>query len=111
VRDAVVAMFDAYVVHLERTRYTEGCPVATVALDAAASHDLLAEATGRALQEWVEVFATALEAEGREAAEAHGLATLVIAAVEGTVVMAKGERSTEPIAAARDVLATVLAPA
>jgi TetR/AcrR family transcriptional regulator, lmrAB and yxaGH operons repressor len=110
VRDAVVAMFDAYVVHLERTQYTEGCPVATVALDAAASHDLLAEATGRALQEWVDVFATALEAEGREAAEAHGLATLVIAAVEGTVVMAKGERSTEPIAAARDVLAAVLAP-
>ena len=52
--------------------------------------------------------AAALEAEGRGPAEAHGLATLVIAAIEGTVVMAKGERSTEPIGAARDALRTIL---
>jgi AcrR family transcriptional regulator len=109
VRDAVVAMFDAYVEHLERTRYSEGCAVATVALDAAATHDLLAEATGRALREWVDVFAAALMAEGRDATEAHGLATVIIATIEGTIVMAKGERSTEPVAAARDILATVLA--
>lgn len=111
VSDAVVAIFDAYVAHLERTRYTEGCPVATVALDAAANNDLLAEATGRALREWVGIFATALEAEGRDAGDAHGLATLVVAAIEGTIVMAKGERSTEPVAATRDVLAGMLAAA
>jgi len=33
----------------------------------------------------------------------------VIATIEGTIVMAKGERSTEPIAAARDALRTILA--
>jgi TetR/AcrR family transcriptional repressor of lmrAB and yxaGH operons len=110
VRDAVVEIFDAYVAHLERTRYTEGCAVATVALDAAASHDRLAEATGRALHEWTDLFAAALVAEGRDEAEAHGLATLVIAAIEGTIVMAKGERSTEPVATVREVLRDLLAP-
>jgi hypothetical protein len=52
--------------------------------------------------------AAALEAEGREPAEAHGLATVVMAAIEGTIVMARGEQSTEPIVTTRDVLRTVL---
>lgn len=110
VRDAVVAIFDAYVEHLERTEFSEGCAVATVALDASSSHPVLAEATGRALRAWTDELAAALEAEGRTAEQAHGLATLVIAAIEGTVVMGKGERSTEPIATVRDMLRTVLAP-
>src|SRR5262245_3494009 len=109
VRDAVVAIFDAYVEHLERTDYSEGCAVATVALDASGAHELLADATARALHEWTSVMTEALEAEGRSPEEAHGLATLVLACIEGTVVMAKGERSTEPIAATRDVLRTILA--
>jgi AcrR family transcriptional regulator len=111
VAEAVVAIFDSYVEHLERTEYREGCAVASVALDAAGSHDALAEATGRALIGWTDRVASALEAEGREPDEAHALATLVIAAIEGTVVMAKGERSTEPITAARDALWGILAPA
>jgi AcrR family transcriptional regulator len=110
VRDAVSAIFDAYVEHLEQTGYTEGCAVATVALDAASAHEQLADATRRALHSWTDLLAEALEAEGRPPVEAHGLATLVIAAIEGTVVMAKGEQSTEPIATTRDVLRTILAP-
>jgi TetR/AcrR family transcriptional repressor of lmrAB and yxaGH operons len=110
VRDAVSAIFDGYVAHLDRTGYTEGCAVATVALDAASAHETLADATGRALHAWTDLLAEALEAEGRPPAEAHGLATLVIAAIEGTIVMAKGEQSTEPIATTRDVLRTILAP-
>jgi TetR/AcrR family transcriptional repressor of lmrAB and yxaGH operons len=110
VRDAVSAIFDGYVAHLDRTGYTEGCAVATVALDAASAHETLADATGRALHAWTDLLAEALEAEGRPPAEAHGLATLIIAAIEGTIVMAKGEQSTEPIATTRDVLRTILAP-
>ncbi|HET8620027.1 MAG TPA: TetR/AcrR family transcriptional regulator [Acidimicrobiales bacterium] len=107
--EAVAAIFDGYVEHLDRTNYSEGCAVASVALDAASAHDALAEATGRALRAWTDRLAQAMEAEGRSPAEAHALATLVIAAIEGTIVMAKGERSTEPIAAARDALRTILA--
>ncbi len=81
-----------------------------MALDAASSHELLFAATSRALRTWVDLLAGALVAEGRPADEAHGLATLVIAAIEGTVVMAKGQRSAEPIEAARDALVRLLAP-
>ena len=94
---------------MDRTEFRNGCAVATVALDASATHDLLAESTGQALREWVDVLAASLEAEGRSPEEAHGLATLAIAVFEGVIVMAKGERSTEPITAAREVMGRILA--
>lgn len=108
-RDAIRLFFDAYIDHLEGTRFTEGCAVATVSLDASSQHDVLFEATSRALRRWVDVLAGALEAEGRSPDEAHGLATLVIATIEGTIVMGKGMRSTEPLVAARDTLDRILA--
>jgi TetR/AcrR family transcriptional regulator, lmrAB and yxaGH operons repressor len=107
---AVGAIFDAYVEHLDRTGYAEGCAVASVSLDAAATHDVLADATSRAFKEWTETLAEALEAEGRPAEQAHGLATLVLAAIEGSIVMAKGTRSTEPVTAARDQMRALLTP-
>ena len=111
VRDAVCAIFDAYIDHLDRTAYAEGCAVATVALDAASTNEVLAAATGRAFHAWTDMLAEALVAEGRDQAEAHSLATLVIATIEGTITMAKGQQSTEPIAAAREALRTILDPA
>lgn len=109
VSDAVSAIFDAYVDAMVRTGYTQGCAVATVALDAAAAHDELADATGRAFADWITVLAEALEAEGRDAAEAHRLATFVIACIEGVVVMAKGTRTTEAITTTREMLRDIVA--
>jgi TetR/AcrR family transcriptional regulator, lmrAB and yxaGH operons repressor len=112
VADAVAGILDAYVTYMERTDFRDGCAVATVALDEAATHELLGAAASRALRTWVKTVADALEAEGRAPEEAHGLATVVIATIEGTVVMSKGERSTEPFAAARDTIRRLLeAPA
>jgi TetR/AcrR family transcriptional regulator, lmrAB and yxaGH operons repressor len=110
VGDAVVAIFDAYIAHLDRTDFTEGCAVATVALDGASAHEELALATTRAFELWTGILAEALVAEGRPRAEADALATLVIAAIEGTLTMAKGLRSDQPVAATRDLLRGILAP-
>jgi TetR/AcrR family transcriptional regulator, lmrAB and yxaGH operons repressor len=111
VGEAVATFFDEYIEHLDRTDFSEGCAVATVALDAASAHEALAAATGRALRGWIDRFADALEAEGRSPAEAHRLATLIVAAIEGTIVIGKGERSTEPLEAVQAVLRDLLAPA
>lgn len=107
---AVDAFFDSYIHHLEKTAYRDGCAVATVALDEASSHELLAASASRALHTWVDLIADALASEGHAADEAHNVATLVIAAIEGTIVMAKGEHSVEPFAAARDALRPLLLP-
>lgn len=108
VADAIDGFFDAYIQHFERTDFRDGCVVATVALDEAGTHELLADAASRALRQWVDLLSDALQGEGRPAGEAHDLATLVIATLEGAIVMAKGQRSTEPFVAARNALRPLL---
>jgi TetR/AcrR family transcriptional repressor of lmrAB and yxaGH operons len=108
VADAVSGFFDAYVTYMDRTEFRDGCAVATVALDEAATHELLGAAAARALTAWVDTVADALVAEGRSPEEAHGLATVVVATIEGTIVMSKGSRSTEPFVAARDTIRRLL---
>jgi TetR/AcrR family transcriptional repressor of lmrAB and yxaGH operons len=109
VAGAIEGFFDSYIEHFEAADFRDGCVVATVALDEAGTHELLASAASRALHTWVDLLADALQSEGREPGEAHDLATLVIAALEGTIVMAKGQRSVEPFVAARDSLKRILA--
>lgn len=108
VADAIVEFFDQEIDHMERTSFTEGCAVATVALDAAASHDLLAAATGDAFRTWTAQLTAALEAEGRTAADARRTAILFFATFEGALVMAKAQRSIEPMVAVRDTLRDLL---
>jgi TetR/AcrR family transcriptional regulator, lmrAB and yxaGH operons repressor len=108
VADAIAGFFDSYIEYFERTDYRDGCVVATVALDEAGTHELLADAAKTALRTWVDLLADALESEGRTPEAAHALATLIIATLEGTVVMSKAQRSVEPFASARDALRTVL---
>jgi TetR/AcrR family transcriptional repressor of lmrAB and yxaGH operons len=110
VADAVASYFDALVRVLERSDFEEGCAVATVALETASANQALAETTSRALEAWTQVFSDALEAEGHAPEEAHRLATLVVATIEGALVLAKGQRSTAPVTALRDTLHALLQP-
>jgi len=108
VADAVTSFFDQEIARIERTAFTEGCAVATVALDAAASHDLLAATTGDAFRGWTAQLADALEAEGRSADDARRAAILFLATFEGALLMAKAQRSIEPMVAVRDVVHDLL---
>jgi TetR/AcrR family transcriptional repressor of lmrAB and yxaGH operons len=110
VEEAVTGYLDAMIAHMERTDYADGCAVAVVALEAAADHPALVEATTKGLQDWIDLFAEALEAEGRSPDESRRLASLIVVALEGVVVLARGMRSTAALASTRDALRTVLAP-
>lgn len=108
VEQAVTGFLDDQIAYAERTEHREGCALAAVALDAASDHPSLAGATGRSFAAWIDMFAEALEAEGRPPAEARQLASLITATLEGTIVLSKGMQSTEPVAAARDALRRLL---
>lgn len=108
VAGAVEGFFDAYARHFEETEFAEGCAVASVALENATTHEQLAGAASHALRSWTDAFARALAEEGHEPESAHRTATLIVAAIEGAIVMAKGERSTEPLESARDALVATL---
>jgi TetR/AcrR family transcriptional regulator, lmrAB and yxaGH operons repressor len=108
VAEAVTGFFDDYVAYMERTEFGDGCAVATVALDEAATHELLGAAADRAFRSWVDLLTDALVAEGHDHDSAHRVASLVIAAIEGAIVMSKGRHSTEPLSSARDALRPLL---
>lgn len=108
VADAIGRYLDDLTTALERSGFAEGCAVAAVTLEAASTHGRLAESVGRALSAWTELIAAALEREGRTAADARRLATLALAAIEGAIVLGKGQRDRAPMdevqAALRELL-------
>ncbi|MFJ5260791.1 TetR/AcrR family transcriptional regulator [Streptomyces sp. NPDC088387] len=69
-----------------------GCPVAAATVDCAASAPSTREAAAAAFAVWTGPVATALTDLGVPAERAEPLATLMISAVEGAIVIARAER-------------------
>ncbi len=110
VADAIGGFFDSYIEYFERTEYRDGCVVATVALDEAGTHELLAAAASQALRHLGRpAWPTRSKPRVAHRTRRTRSATLVIATLEGTIVMAKGQHSVEPFVAARRALLEILA--
>jgi len=78
--------------------FQDGCPVASAALSGDETPEAR-DAAGRAFGRWEGALASAIAARGVPADRARSLATLAIAAVEGALVMARAQRSDEPLRA------------
>jgi AcrR family transcriptional regulator len=108
---------------LERTKFQAGCPVLAVAVeqfvndatedrapDPAVQKRLLDLADG-VFADWQDIMATALRREDVTPARARRLATLIVAAMEGTVAMCRAARSAKPLDDVRQELEGVLSGA
>ncbi|WP_257180273.1 MULTISPECIES: TetR/AcrR family transcriptional regulator [Bradyrhizobium] len=106
---------------LATTGFEAGCPVLAVAVDRyvgeasdkdddAAQQHLLALADG-VFTEWRQIMRAALLREGLAPERAERLATLVVAAIEGTVAMCRANRSADALDQVQEELETVLAAA
>jgi AcrR family transcriptional regulator len=76
-----------------------GCPVLAVAIEEPPAGEIppaLAAAT-EVFEQWEGLLAASLREHGAEAGQAAQLATLIVAAVEGTVAMCRAKRSTQPL--------------
>ncbi len=78
---------------LEESGWRKGCPVATVALEMAATSDPLQEACSEVYSRWEAALRARLD--GR--ADADDLAVTVLALIEGALLLAKAHRSREPL--------------
>ncbi|GAA3236258.1 TetR/AcrR family transcriptional regulator [Actinocorallia longicatena] len=78
---------------LEESGWSRGCPVATVALETAASSDALQEVCSEVYASWERVVRTRLD--GRP--DADDLAVMIIALIEGALLLAKAHRSRDPL--------------
>ncbi len=101
--DGFVAMWR---VVLERSEFEAGCPVLAVTVSST-SEELLNQARD-IFRAWSDRLAELFRASGQSNAEAAGAATLLIAATEGAVVLARADRSFAPLEAVgarlRDIL-------
>jgi len=106
--DAVEAWTQLGAAELERSGWRDGCPVATVALEMAHSSDLLAGVCSGAFGSWKKALAEAIAARGVTEVDSQSLATLVLAAVEGALLLARAEHSKDPLVVVGRRLSEVL---
>jgi AcrR family transcriptional regulator len=101
--DAVRAVFKGAGETLAATDYEDACPIATVALEVASTDDRLRQASADVFEQWTVALTERLGDRAR--------ALAVIAALEGAFVLCRASRSTEPMRAAGEMAAALVAAA
>ncbi|MFZ2530223.1 MAG: helix-turn-helix domain-containing protein [Rhodococcus sp. (in: high G+C Gram-positive bacteria)] len=92
---AFLAMWRKIVVD---TDFRAGCPVLAVSVeDVPDTEETLLEAAAGAFARWTELLAASLRDHGADHGEADRIATLIVAAVEGSVAMCRAERGTRAL--------------
>jgi AcrR family transcriptional regulator len=84
---------------IESTDFKAGCPVLAVSLEEPQDEDGRAalQAAAQVFEAWESDLAEALQQEGLSKGRASDLATLVVAAFEGTVALCRAKMSTDPL--------------
>jgi AcrR family transcriptional regulator len=82
---------------LAQSDFRSGCPVLAAAIESSDHTPELVDAACRAFTSWRAALAELLRRHGVTSAEARRLANLVVAAVEGAVVLSRADRSMQPI--------------
>ncbi|MFI9173976.1 TetR/AcrR family transcriptional regulator [Streptomyces lincolnensis] len=81
----------------ETVGFEGGCPVAAATVDCAEATASTREAAAAAFAAWTEPVARALTDMGVPKERAGALATLMISAVEGAILLARAERDVRPL--------------
>ncbi|MCX5001839.1 TetR/AcrR family transcriptional regulator [Streptomyces sp. NBC_00659] len=90
-----------------------GCPVLAVAIEEPPADEVppALVAAAEVFEQWESLLAASLREHGAGAEQAAQLATLIVAAVEGTVAMCRAKRSTQPLDQAAEQLQALIATA
>ncbi|VVJ15196.1 Transcriptional regulator [Amycolatopsis camponoti] len=105
---AIDRAVDALASNLAESGFQRGCPLATVALDAAAESEPIREACADGYSSWHEILRDYLARQQLSAERADELATVVLAAIEGGLLLARTRRDLAPLRAVAAHLHTTL---
>ncbi|HWJ11965.1 MAG TPA: TetR/AcrR family transcriptional regulator [Nocardioides sp.] len=105
--EAIPLIVEVWRAEAEASGYTAGCPVVAAALGGE-SEPRARELAGRAFADWTDVVAAWLAGVGVPAARSAGLATLMLSAVEGAVVVGLAQHSSEPMLRVADELVRIV---
>lgn len=97
--DALRSWSETAAAELAASGWSDGCPVATVALEQSHRSELVAQACAAAFESWRVVVGEALRAAGLGDRSADRLATTVLAAIEGALLLARAGRDPAPLRA------------
>ena len=95
VADAVEALAGLLAAGLEASEFERGCPVATTALEVTPRSEPIRAAVQASFESWLAPLRERLEAAGYDPADAAGRADLIIAALEGALVLARARRNAD----------------
>jgi AcrR family transcriptional regulator len=101
IRDFFQLSIDA----LEASAFADGCPIATVALEVASTSEPLRHACQEVFTSWQRVIAGFLTRSGATPGEAADLATYVLAAFEGAIVLSRTGHDTTPLRVTAGIVA------
>jgi TetR/AcrR family transcriptional repressor of lmrAB and yxaGH operons len=82
---------------MQASGFRSGCPIATTLLETAPQSPGITAAGRRAVDGWIEVIGGVLSRGGMKQREARSRAQLIIAAMEGALILSRVRRSTRPI--------------
>jgi TetR/AcrR family transcriptional regulator, lmrAB and yxaGH operons repressor len=85
-----------FATQLEASGFTEGLPVTAVTLDSVPRSAALSEVCRDAYAAWIAELAAGLGEYGVPEERARGVAMLLLATLEGTMILARAQRSLEP---------------
>ena len=95
---------------LRRSDFAAGCPIVAAAVDG--EHEpTVRDVAGEVFAEWQKVFSESFREHGLPAARARSLATLLIASIEGGIVLSRAQRSLRPLERVTEELQNVMAAA
>ncbi|MFD7504365.1 TetR/AcrR family transcriptional regulator [Streptomyces sp. NPDC059850] len=95
------------------TDFRAGCPVLAVSIEEPPPGEIppALAAAAAVFGDWEQLLAASLRGHGAAPAQAEQLATLVVAAVEGTVAMCRAKRSVQPLDHTAEQLQALIAAA
>nr|WP_026197972.1 TetR/AcrR family transcriptional regulator [Sciscionella marina] len=105
---AITAMADLLVARLEGSDFADGCPIATVALDAGADSTPIRAACRAGYDQWLASIAGYFAGLGVSAETASELALLALSSLEGALLLAKTRRDTAPLHRVADRIAALI---
>jgi AcrR family transcriptional regulator len=100
--------FNAAAAVLRETDYADACPIETVALEVASTNETLREACADVFDGWIVEGTRRFVAAGIDADEARDLAVLLISALEGAFVLARGMKDARHVEVAGELVAGVV---
>jgi len=90
-------------INVERSGYAKGGPITTIALETASSSEQLRAVCDQIYQDWQNAFSEKLQTVHLPE-RAASMSTLIIAAIEGGVILCRTSRSREPLERVAEVV-------